>query len=234
MKAANSSGKKYLESAYFMILFKIMDFKKLPVEFYKNRTLKVARELLGHYLVRKINGNFLVGKIVETEAYREDDPASHSFKGKTERNKIMFLEGGHLYVYFTYGMYYCSNIVTEEEGFGSAVLLRSIEPVEGLDIMQKNRGKECSTINLANGPGKLCIAFQIDKQLNGKNLFEEDIFIAENKNKDKFSIGISPRIGITDGNEKLWRFFIKENKFVSKYKPQKQLIIESKKIYAIN
>jgi DNA-3-methyladenine glycosylase len=201
-----------------MILYKNMELKKLPIEFYKYKTLKVARELLGHYLVRKINEDYLIGKIVETEAYRENDPASHSYKGKTERNKIMYMEGGHLYVYFTYGMYYCANIVTEEEGFGSAVLLRALEPVEGLSMMQKHRGKECSTINLANGPGKLCIAFRIDKQLNGKTLFGEEIFVAENNNKDKFAISASSRIGITDGNEKLWRFFIKDNKFVSKYK----------------
>jgi DNA-3-methyladenine glycosylase len=195
-----------------------MIFRKLPKEFYKQKTLKVAKELLGHYLVRKINGDVLVGKIVETEAYMENDPASHSFKGKTERNKIMYLEGGHLYVYLTYGMYYCSNIVTEENGFGSAVLLRAVEPVEGVDFMLKNRGKDCPVINLADGPGKLCIAFKIDKTLNGIDLSGDDIFISENKNKDNFKIGTSARIGITQGNDKLWRFFIKENQYVSKHK----------------
>jgi DNA-3-methyladenine glycosylase len=195
-----------------------MSFEKLNKEFYKQDTLHVAKELLGELLVRKIKEKYIIGRIVEVEAYRQDDPASHSFSGKTERNKIMFMEGGFLYVYFTYGMYYCSNIVTENDGFGAAVLLRAVEPLSGIDIMQKNRNRKDDTVNLSNGPGKLCIAFSIDKKLNGYNLSGDEIFIARNPDKGKVKIEYSKRIGISKGNDKNWRFFIKGNKYVSKTK----------------
>ncbi|MDE3057558.1 MAG: DNA-3-methyladenine glycosylase, partial [Bacteroidota bacterium] len=113
---------------------------KLPRSFYTRPALTVARELLGKILVRKIGSVMLTGKIVEAEAYLgESDPASHAFRGKTERNSVMFRDGGYLYVYFTYGMHFCSNVVTGKEGIARAVLLRAVEPVEGIEAMKKNR-----------------------------------------------------------------------------------------------
>lgn len=201
-----------------MILNNFIDYYKLQKDFYGQKTIKVAKELLGSYLVRKINGVQMIGRIVEVEAYRQDDPASHSYKGKTERNKVMFLEGGYLYVYFTFGMYHCANIVTENEGTGSAVLLRAVEPVNGMNIMYLNR-KNCKTdLNLTNGPGKFCLAFQIDKSLNGANLLENEIFIVKKYRQEKINIESSTRIGITVGTDSRWRFFIRGNPYVSKHK----------------
>ncbi len=109
--------------------------KKLPRSFYLRSTITIARELLGKRLVRVLNGKMLVGRIVETEAYRGKlDPASHAFRGRTQRNAVMFREGGHLYVYFTYGMHFCANVVTGKEGTGEAVLIHAIEPLEGTEF----------------------------------------------------------------------------------------------------
>ncbi|MBF8294823.1 MAG: 3-Methyladenine glycosylase [Bacteroidetes bacterium] len=114
--------------------------RKLPRSFYLRPTLTVAKDLLGKYLVRQYKGRTLVGKIVEAEAYRgAHDPASHAYRGRTKRNDAMFREGGHLYVYFTYGMHFCVNVVTGKAGTGEAVLIRAIEPLKGIDVMMKNR-----------------------------------------------------------------------------------------------
>src|ERR1700741_2664024 len=146
-----------------------MKFKKLPRSFYLRPTLVVAKDLLGKYLVRKFRRQYLIGKIVEVEAYLgEKDPASHAYRGITKRNEVMFREGGHLYVYFTYGMHFCSNIVTEEEGIGHAVLLRAVEPIEGVNLMMKRRNGTLE--NLTNGPAKLCQAFGITRKENGTDL----------------------------------------------------------------
>ncbi|MCR4416871.1 MAG: DNA-3-methyladenine glycosylase [Ignavibacteria bacterium] len=194
-----------------------MNYQRVNPDFFKGPTEKVAKKLLGKILVRVIKGKILSGKIVETEAYLdENDLASHSAVGMTERNKVMFGEAGLAYVYFTYGMHYCFNVVTGEKGKGSAVLIRAIEPIEGIDLMKKFRRKEDLNI-LTNGPAKLCQALNIDKRLNGVDLkSSNEIFIAEPFNKENFEIVVSKRIGIEKSKDLPLRFYIKENKFVSK------------------
>lgn len=195
-----------------------MALKKLPRSFYLRPTLKVARELLGSFLVRRIGKQRLIGKIVEVEAYLgTKDPAAHTYRGRTQRNEVMFRKGGHLYVYFTYGMHFCSNVVTEEEGIGHAVLLRAIEPVTGIETMQKNRDKnDLQGPNLTNGPAKLCKALRIARTENGTDLLGDDIFIMAGESISKNQIRTSTRIGIRNAVEKRWRFYIKGNPWVSR------------------
>lgn len=176
--------------------------KKLKHPFFQRPTLQVAQELLGKIL--KIGP--CSGRIKEVEAYiGQDDPACHATRGKTERNKVMFGRAGHLYVYFTYGMYHCANIVTEAEHFPAAVLIRSVEPLEGLELMEKRRGKKD---HLTDGPGKLCIAFGLTKRShNGLDLcasHENGVF--EDGFKPK-KIHKTKRIGIRVGLDKKWRFY---------------------------
>ncbi len=198
----------------------IRSSKKLPRSFYLQPTLRVAKALLGMTLVRKSGGIILSGKIVEVEAYLgEKDPASHAYRGKTKRNEVMFREGGHLYVYFTYGMHYCCNVVTERGGRGRAVLLRAVEPLAGLERIKQNRhftqGK-MKVENLTNGPAKLCQAFAISREDNGTDLLGDEICIIKGGKIGKRSIAATERIGITSGKEQLWRFHIRGNRFVSK------------------
>jgi DNA-3-methyladenine glycosylase len=181
--------------------------QKLRREFYDRKTILVARELLGKFLVHKSRGIERVGKIVETEAYLgEHDLAAHSSKGLTARTKIMFGPPGYAYVYFIYGMYFCMNVVTEREGHASAVLLRAIEPVKKIK-------------DKTYGPGLLCRAMKIDRKLNGHDLLSDDFFIAEADEAETFSIVKRPRIGVDYA--KHWarrhlRFYIKGNPFVSR------------------
>lgn len=193
--------------------------KPLPRSFYSRNTVTVARELLGKYLLRRIGRKVLVGKIVETEAYFEDDPASHSFRGKTPRCAPMFEEPGHAYVYFIYGNHYCLNVVTEKHGTAGAVLIRAIEPVKGIDVMFKLRGKpkgemEKKIFDLTNGPGKLTQAFKIDRTHNRADLTKGDPVIMKGGH-EKIPIARSGRIGISQASDKLYRFYIKGNSFVS-------------------
>jgi DNA-3-methyladenine glycosylase len=196
--------------------------KALPRSFYLQPTLKVAQNLLGKTIVRYFNNKILIGKIVEVEAYCHNDPASHSFRKKTKRNEVMFYEGGHLYVYFTYGMHFCANVVTGKEGIGEAVLIRAVEPLAGIEVMTKSRcGSNTSLnlkslINLTNGPAKLCEAFSIAREENGIDLTYSEIIITSGTSIPSKSIGRSSRIGIRSGLEKRWRFFIKENSWVSR------------------
>lgn len=176
---------------------------------------QVARRLLGCTLVRTINDRHLSGRIVETEAYDQHDAASHSYRGQTSRTKIMFGPAGYLYVYFTYGMHYCCNVVTGAEGEGSAVLIRALEPLEGQDIMSHYRGARTGT-ELTNGPAKVCQALAIDKTLNGVDLGHEPLRLLLNPPLIPSSIVQTTRIGISQAREVPWRFFIKDNKFVSR------------------
>jgi DNA-3-methyladenine glycosylase len=206
--------------------------KALSRSFYLRPTLQVARELIGKYFIRRIGKNLLMGKIVEVEAYRSNDPASHSFRGKTNRNSVMFCEGGYLYVYFTYGMHFCANIVTGPKGIGEAVLIRAVEPLVGIEVMTKNRFPNlCSEgayasgvqslnhkilLNLSNGPAKFCQAFGLARNENGLDLTDSEIRITEGESIPSKLIKRSSRIGIQQGVEKKWRFFIKGNPWVSR------------------
>jgi len=188
--------------------------KPLPVSFYARDTKLVAVELLGKLLVHYTPEGELIGKIVETEAYYgEGDPASHSFRGKTERSSVMWGPPGTAYVYFTYGMHFLLNVVTEREGVPGAVLIRALEPLKGIEIMQKNRGKKKLT-ELTTGPAKLTRAFGIDGRFNRRDLTRGGLIIAQG-NRENFEIESTSRIGIKNGLDMKLRFYIKGNPFVS-------------------
>ena len=198
-----------------------IDFKeKLPTAFYLNDTRYVAKKLIGKILVKKETKTLYAGRIVETEAYKEkNDGAAHSFNGKTERNKVMFEQGGVLYVYFTYGAHFCCNVVTGKEGVGDAVLIRAVEPVKGIEKMVLNRYKHSlenkrELYNLTSGPGKLCKAYNIIREDNGINLTGDYIFIVDSKVKSK--IVTATRIGIKKSVDLPWRFYLDKNPFVSR------------------
>ena len=183
--------------------------KVLPRKFYLNDTKQVAKDLLGKTLVRKIGSQILSGVIIETEAYKgKNDPASHAARKKTERNKIMFGEVGHAYVYFTYGMHYCFNVTAKKEDDESgAVLIRAIQPQQGIRDMIKNRRTDLIS-NLANGPGKLTQALQITlKQYNLDLTKNSSLFVIDGKKPTK--IMAKPRVGIKTGIDKLWNFSYK-------------------------
>lgn len=157
---------------------------KLPREFYDRDTITVAKELLGKYLIHSWHGMDLIGKIVEVEAYLgPHDLASHSAKGLTKRTQVMFGPPGHAYVYLIYGMYFCMNVVTENEGHASAVLLRAIEPIKNIDARTE-------------GPGLLCKAMHINKHLHGHDLTSSDFYIAAPEESGLFTIVKRPRIGV--------------------------------------
>jgi len=199
-----------------------MTFEKQPINrrFYTRDTLKVAKAILGKMLVRRTPLEVFIGKIVETEAYRgTDDPASHSFRGKTSRNEVMFGKPGITYVYFTYGNHHCLNIVTEKTDIPAAVLIRAIEPLKGLESMKRNRSVE-KIIDVASGPGKLTKAFQITRKDNNIDVTDSssNISIHTPIEEKSFQIIQTTRIGIRLAQELPWRFYIKGNPHVSKRK----------------
>jgi len=189
----------------------------LPRSFYVQDSVTVARELVGKLLVRRLEGVDLIGRIVEVEAYGgENDPASHAFRGVTDRNRLMFGVGGFAYVYFTYGKHWCFNVTTGPEGVAGAVLARALEPLRGIEVMQKNRGVK-RLRDLTNGPGKLTEALGIRGELNGVDLTKEgELFICKSEEKGNFEVVVGKRVGIRFGLQKPWRFYIKDNKFVSR------------------
>ncbi|MCL2763061.1 MAG: DNA-3-methyladenine glycosylase [Treponema sp.] len=186
----------------------------LGKKFFSQSTVDLARALLGKYLVY----GDLRGKIVETEAYLyHDDPGCHASRGMTPRNAPMFGPAGHTYVYFIYGMYHCLNVVSGKTGEGEAVLIRALEPIEGLALMQKRR-KTAKAKNLCSGPGKLCQAFGITRKHNNLNLLEGSplnggLHIANSREKPE--IVCTTRIGLSAGQDLPLRFYIKDNTFVS-------------------
>ena len=190
---------------------------KLKRPFYARPTLQVAPELLGKILVyHDDKGRRLAGKLVEVEAYiGENDPACHASVGRTPRNEIMYGEPGFLYVYFTYGNHFMLNIVTEKQGFPAAVLLRGIEPLEGIETMLKNRGV-AELCEIGSGPGKLAKALGVTTKQKGLDLTGSRIFLLKEKH-EAGEIWHSSRIGIGEnGADKLWRFYIKDNPHVSR------------------
>ena len=194
---------------------------KLTPSFYRRPTLEVAQSLLGKVLVRRLNGKNLAGKIVETEAYTgSEDLACHASKGKTPRTAIMFENGGCAYVYMIYGFYFCLNAVTEAEGYPAAVLIRALEPLDQISSMRRLRRNPARDSDIASGPGKLCMAMRIDKRLNGADLTGNTLWI-EDRNLDIDGIEVSPRVGVDyagDYKDKPWRFFIRGNPHVSRFK----------------
>ncbi|MDG6998665.1 MAG: DNA-3-methyladenine glycosylase [Nitrososphaerota archaeon] len=189
----------------------------LDRDFYSRSPVAVARELVGKTLVRTLaGGERLKGIIVETEAYGgAKDPASHAYRGISNRNAVMFGIAGHAYVYFTYGFHHCLNFVTGKEGEASAVLLRAIEPTSGFETMSDLR-KKTLLKDLTSGPGKLCQALAIDRRLNGIDITSPESEIHVLAEGATFQIATSSRIGIRNAKERKWRFFAEDNVFVSK------------------
>ncbi len=192
--------------------------KILDYHFYQADALEVAPLLLNKLVVRGER----VGRIVEVEAYRgEEDPASHAFRGMTPRNTVMFGPPGRLYVYFTYGMHWCSNVVCGQDGLARAVLLRAVEPIEGVEQMKSARidsgGVVRNLRELARGPARLCQAFSIDGSDNGADIVSGDrgIVIVDDGVAPPKNPGISGRVGIRDAADYPWRFFVPGSVYVS-------------------
>jgi DNA-3-methyladenine glycosylase len=187
---------------------KLADILGGPVE-------EVAPRLLGCELVRELDGRLVRARIVEVEAYSQDDVASHSYHGETPRTKVMFGPPGFLYVYFTYGMHYCCNIVTGPSGHGSAVLLRALEPLEGEDVLAIRRNGRTG-IELTNGPAKLCQALDINREWNGHDLRQAPLRLEIRPPAAQTDIVQTTRIGISRAKDVPWRFYLKGNPYVSK------------------
>lgn len=185
--------------------------------FYARPALEVARDLIGCQLVHELRGARLVGTIVECEAYGADDPGSHAARGKTQRNAPMFETPGIAYVYFTYGMHWCLNVVTDTDGRAGAVLIRAIEPVEGLARIRKNRPGISRDRDLARGPGRLTQAFGISGAHNRVDLTRPPLYISPGERYPHEALSTTPRIGLgakQDGRQ--WRFAVKGSPWVSR------------------
>lgn len=197
-------------------------------EFYNRSALDVAQDLLGKVLVREVDGKVLKGKIVETEAYiGAIDKACHAYNGRrTKRTEILYEDAGVSYIYFIYGLYHCFNVVTNKKDVAEAVLIRAIEPINELDYISNIRYNKkydeltkAQSKNLTNGPSKLCLAYLLNKDLNAVKLYEKGAVYITDDNNENFEIIESKRIGIDYAEEAkdfLWRFYIKDNIYVSK------------------
>ncbi|HTF90919.1 MAG TPA: DNA-3-methyladenine glycosylase [Planctomycetota bacterium] len=195
-------------------------------EFFARDTLRVARDLIGAYLVRKLDGELLVARIVETEAYHGDEPACHAFanlqrvrRGEAPRGRsaVLFGEPGTAYVYFNYGMYWLFNVVTESVGTPGAVLIRAVEPIQGIERMRSLRPSVRRDRDLGNGPGKLALALQIGPDFNAHPLHtSKDLYLARSGPPvPRRDIVAGPRIGISKAQDLPWRFHLRGNEFVS-------------------
>lgn len=204
----------------------------MNIEFFRQDAITVARNLLGKYLVREYDDKKIITKIVETEAYMGiEDKAAHVFGDRrTERTEPLYQDGGHIYVYLIYGMYHCLNISANIQGIPECVLIRAVEPISEIDEISQNRYskyyKDLSSYqrkNICNGPGKLCKALKIDKNLNFESILGNKLYIIDNVNLDnesnQFEIIESKRVNIDyaeEAKDYLWRYYIKDNKHVSK------------------
>ena len=189
----------------------------LPREFYELPALELASKLIGCLLVSNINGEYTSGLIVETEAYLSaNDPASHAARGKTPRTAIQWGPPGFAYVYLIYGMYHCMNIVSDPEGTAGCVLLRAIEPIQGIKTMQQRRPRAKTKIQLGNGPGKLAAALGVNLQHNAMDLTQSTLFLCDYEEQRQFDICRSARIGLSEGVELPYRYYVEGNPFVSK------------------
>ena len=195
---------------------------KLPQSFYeRTNVVKIARELLGKVLFTRNNGVLTGGMIVETEAYSWKERGCHAYQGrKTNRNEIMFANGGYSYVYRCYGIHDMFNVVTNRESIAEAVLIRALQPTVGQDVMQARRGERLNARQLTSGPGKLARALAIDRTLNAKSLIGDEIWIEDLGNRiSPARIVATPRIGIDYAGDDAalpWRFYVKENRWVSR------------------
>jgi DNA-3-methyladenine glycosylase len=190
---------------------------RLPRSFYARDAHDVAPDLLGHVLVRAFpDGTRAAARIVEVEAYGPDDPASHAFRGITPRNAVMFGPPGHLYVYFTYGMHHCVNVVTGRNAEGTAVLLRAAEPVEGVEHMVARRGRE-RLLDLCSGPARLAQALGIERRDDGDDLVAGRAIWVERGSRAE-SIRSGMRVGVRE-TTRPWRFWLEGNPFVSRGRP---------------
>jgi DNA-3-methyladenine glycosylase len=194
--------------------------RRLPRSFYERPAVAVAPDLLGRVLVRILpDGGRLAGRIVEAEAYEPGDPASHGFRRMTPRNRTMFGAAGHLYVYFTYGNHWMLNVVTRRVGEPSAVLLRALEPLEGLDAMRAARRRD-DLAGLCSGPGKLAEALSVDRASDGADLVRGDvIWLEAGSPVGAADVTAGPRVGLSVGVEQAWRFLERGSRFVSKGRP---------------
>ncbi len=187
----------------------------LPREFYARDTTLVAKELLGQVLLHDTPEGLAAGRIVETEAYIQNDPACHASRGMTPRNSVMFGSPGHAYVYIIYGMHFCFNIVTAAKGVGEAVLIRALEPLEGIPLMQERRGKE-RLKDLCRGPAMLVQALGISKENNGDDIVGGKLTVCRGEFVSEDRIITTTRVGITQGADLPLRFYIKDNIYISR------------------
>lgn len=195
--------------------------RRLPRSFFARPATVVAPELLGRIVARILpDGTRLAGRLVEVEAYEQGDPASHSYRGRpTPRTEVMFGPPGRLYVYFTYGRHFCSNVVTGPDGHGSAVLLRAAEPLEGLEVMASHRGVEGPRL-LCSGPARFTQAFAIGRADDGTDLVRDaSLFLLSGEPLLGRAIARSTRVGVSVGLERRWRYFERGNAFVSPGRP---------------
>ncbi len=181
----------------------------LPVD-----TTELARFLIGKFVVRVLDDGVAGGRIVETEAYTIGDAAGHAYRGMTPRNRALFLERGHAYVYIAYGISFMLNVSSEAPGVGAGVLIRAIEPTDGIAIMQRNRGTQ-RVGDLARGPGRLCAALEIDRGLDGSDLCRQGALWLGSDGRAPDEIGQGVRIGITRAADSPLRFYVRGNRFVS-------------------